>query len=179
MHSKESLPGKARQLEPPRFLRFCCMFLLPGHVDYGTKRDVGTRRDLERSHRDIPSVNKTLFHPIFATVIFSLLLILSVHKPGESLVTAQSYVSVYFTEGNPGQGIGGCDLRSPADRLFAFDYDHSGKTDHLVLTCRGTGTAWISKKAPDGVLTAVDAQGDSDNRIGGYDLRLRQKSRCI
>jgi hypothetical protein len=25
----------------------------------------------------------------------------------------------------------------------------------------------------------VDAQGDSDNRIGGYDLRLRQKSRCI
>lgn len=121
----------------------------------------------------------TLFHPIFATVIFSLLVILSVHKPGESLVTAQSYVSAYFTERNPGQGIGGCDLRSPADRLFAFDYVHSGKADHLVLTCRGTETAWISKEAPDGVLTAVYAQEDPDHRIGGYDLRRRQKSRCI
>jgi hypothetical protein len=80
---------------------------------------------------------------------------------------APSYTPVYNTD----QGIGGYDLRSPADRIFAFDYDHSGKTDHLVLTRPGTGTAWILKKEPGGRFTPVYAQGDPGNGIGGYDLR--------
>ena len=41
--------------------------------------------------------------------------------------------SPVYPEGDPGHGIGGYDLRSPADRVFAFDYDGSGKLDHLVL----------------------------------------------
>ncbi|MBI3447190.1 MAG: hypothetical protein HY055_17935, partial [Magnetospirillum sp.] len=45
-----------------------------------------------------------------------------------------------------GNGIGGYDLKSPADRIFAFDYDHSGKTDCLSLYRPGTGTIWILKK---------------------------------
>ena len=31
------------------------------------------------------------------------------------------------------KGIGGYDFKSEADRAFAFDYDGSGKLDHLAL----------------------------------------------
>jgi hypothetical protein len=37
-------------------------------------------------------------------------------------------------------GIGGYDLKSPADRAFAFDYDSSGKLDHLALYRPGTAS---------------------------------------
>lgn len=84
-------------------------------------------------------------------------------------ITAQ-YEAVY-AQGDPGQGIGGFDLKSRADRVFAFDYDHSGKTDHLVLYRPGTGTLWILQKSPTGVFSAVYAQGDPGVGIGGYDLR--------
>lgn len=35
-----------------------------------------------------------------------------------------------------GQGFGGYDLKSVADNAFAFDYNHSGKQDHLALSNR-------------------------------------------
>ncbi|MFE7077408.1 hypothetical protein ACFU96_45760, partial [Streptomyces sp. NPDC057620] len=35
------------------------------------------------------------------------------------------------------------DMMEPADRAFAFDYDHSGKLDHLVLYRPGIGTISI------------------------------------
>jgi hypothetical protein len=64
-----------------------------------------------------------------------------------------------------GGGIGGYDLKSPADRVFAFDYDHSGKPDHLVLYRPGTGIVRILKNV-DGVFSSVyEGKG-----IGGYDL---------
>jgi hypothetical protein len=53
--------------------------------------------------------------------------------------------SPVYREGDPGKGIGGYDLKSPNDLAFAFDYDHSGKLDHLVLYRPGTGTIWILK----------------------------------
>jgi len=40
-------------------------------------------------------------------------------------------------------GIGGYDLADPADKVFAFDYNSSGKLNHLVLYRPGTGTIWI------------------------------------
>jgi spore germination protein YaaH len=54
--------------------------------------------------------------------------------------------SPVYAQGDPGSGIGGYDLASPADRAFAFDYDGSGKLDHLVVYRPGTGTIWILKK---------------------------------
>jgi len=51
-----------------------------------------------------------------------------------------------FAMGAPGTGIGGYDLGDPADRAFAFDFDSSGKLDHLALYRPGTGTMWILKK---------------------------------
>jgi len=43
-----------------------------------------------------------------------------------------------YQQGDPGNGIGGYDLKSPADRVFAFDYVGSGKLDHLALYRPGT-----------------------------------------
>ncbi|EGO00535.1 hypothetical protein SERLA73DRAFT_178372 [Serpula lacrymans var. lacrymans S7.3] len=68
-----------------------------------------------------------------------------------------------------GSGIGGFNLLSPADISFAFDYDHSGRLDHIVLYQPGAGTIWILKR--DGaIFSAVYAQGAPGNGIGGYDL---------
>jgi hypothetical protein len=75
-----------------------------------------------------------------------------------------------YNQGDPGNGIGGYDLRSPADQAFAFDYDSSGKMDHIVLYRPGTGTMWILKNN-GGAFTPVYNQGDPGNGIGGYDLR--------
>lgn len=51
--------------------------------------------------------------------------------------------------GEPGDGIGGFDLARPGDQVFAFDYDSSGKLDHLVLYRPGAGTIWILRNAGD------------------------------
>ena len=85
------------------------------------------------------------------------------------LLARPSHVPV-FAQGDPGNGIGGYDLRSPADRAFALDFDHSGKLDHVVLYRPGTGTMWILKNT-NGTFAPVFAQGDPGKGIGGYDLK--------
>jgi hypothetical protein len=75
-----------------------------------------------------------------------------------------------YAQGDPGSGIGGYDLKSPADRAFAFDYDGSGKADHVALYRPGTGTMWILKNS-GGNFSPVYHQGDPGNGIGGYDLK--------
>jgi len=55
-------------------------------------------------------------------------------------------VQVFDPTGKPGRpdgGIGGYDLKSRNDLAFGFDYDHSGKVDHLVFYRPGTGGIWI------------------------------------
>jgi len=99
---------------------------------------------------------------------------LALYRPGTGTFwilknTAGAFSAVY-AQGDPGSGIGGYDLKSAADRSFAFDYDHSGKQDHICLYRPGTGTMWILKNAA-GVFSAVYAQGDPGNGIGGYDLK--------
>jgi hypothetical protein len=76
-----------------------------------------------------------------------------------------------YNQGDPGNGIGGYDLKSAADRAFAFDYDHSGKLDHVILYRPGTGTIWILKHEADHSFRPVYQQGDPGNGIGGYDLK--------
>lgn len=74
------------------------------------------------------------------------------------------FTPVYRTAEN---GIGGYDLKSSADRILAFDYDHSGKLDHLVLYRPGFGLVWILKNT-NGVFTVVQS---GSRGIGGYDLK--------
>ena len=67
-------------------------------------------------------------------------------------------------------GIGGYDLQSPADLSLSFDYDHTGKPDHLALYRPGTGSFWILKNSA-GNFMPVYQQGDPGSGIGGYDLK--------
>jgi len=99
---------------------------------------------------------------------------LVLYRPGTGTMwilknTGGTFSPVY-AEGSPGTGIGGFDLRDPSDRAFAFDYDQSGKQDHIVLYRPGTGTIWILKNN-GGRFEAVYAEGSPGNGIGGYDLR--------
>ena len=54
--------------------------------------------------------------------------------------------SAVYAQGDPGNGIGGFDLKSALYRAFAYDYDGSGKLDHIALYRPGTGTMWIEKE---------------------------------
>lgn len=74
-----------------------------------------------------------------------------------------------YQEIDPGNGIGGYDLRSPADRAFAFDYNSSGKLDHIALYRPGTGIFWILENN-NATFTAVYTSGTHNAGIGGYDL---------
>jgi hypothetical protein len=69
-----------------------------------------------------------------------------------------------------GQGIAEYDLRQPTDRVFAFDYDHSGKLDHLVLYRPGTGCFWILKN-DNGTFKPVYRENDPGRGIAEYDLK--------
>ncbi|WP_081528217.1 matrixin family metalloprotease [Rubrivivax gelatinosus] len=75
-----------------------------------------------------------------------------------------------YRQVDPGSGIGGFDLRSPGDRVFAFDYEGSGRLDHLVFFRPGTGAVFILKNA-GGTFLPVYSQVDPGAGIGGFDLR--------
>ena len=64
-------------------------------------------------------------------------------------------------------GIGGYDLKSSADQIMAFDYDGSGRYDHLVLYRPGTGTVFIVMNT----MGTFSAEVVSFTGIGGFDLR--------
>ena len=81
----------------------------------------------------------------------------------------ERWTPVYHSR-EPGKGIGGYDLSSKADRAFAFDYDHSGKLDHIVMHRPGSGIFWILKNM-NGVFSSVYRQNGSEAGIGGYDLK--------
>lgn len=74
-----------------------------------------------------------------------------------------------YNKGFPGNGIGGYDLLSPDDHVFAFDYEHSGKLDYLVLYRPGAGTIWILQNK-DGDFIPVYQEGCPGMGIASYDL---------
>jgi DNA-binding winged helix-turn-helix (wHTH) protein len=67
---------------------------------------------------------------------------------------------------HPGAGIGGYDLKSPQDRAFSFDFDHSSRLDHLVFYRPGAGSFRILQHA--GGRFSPIFQGDG---VGDYDLK--------
>src|SRR6266436_8695034 len=97
------------------------------------------------------------------------------YRPGKGAIfilknSAGNFSAVY-AQGDPGSGIGTYNLKSPADQAFAFDYDGSGKLDHLVFYRPGTGAIFILKKDSSGNFSPVYQQGDQGIGIGGYDLK--------
>ena len=99
---------------------------------------------------------------------------LALYRPGTGTIwilrNDRGTFTPVYRQGAPGIGIGGYDLRSPADRAFAFDYDGSGRQDHLALYRPGTGTIWILRN-DRGTFTPVYQQGDPGTGIAGYDLK--------
>ena len=98
---------------------------------------------------------------------------LVLYRPGQGtiwiLANQAGVFSPVYHEGAPGNGIGDYDLADPADRVFAFDYDHSGRLDHLVLYRPGQGTIWILANH-GGTFIPVYQEGAPGDGIGGYDL---------
>jgi hypothetical protein len=74
-----------------------------------------------------------------------------------------------------GTGIGGYDLRSTSDRMFAFDYNGTGKRDHLVVYRPGAGIIWILANNGGSFTPVYQSTFNSSTGfgggIGGYDLR--------
>ena len=81
--------------------------------------------------------------------------------------TATDYLTTFRNYFNSATGIGGYDLAETRDLVVPFDYDHSGKLDHLVLYRPGAGIVFIVKHNTDGSFTPVIS---STGGIGGYDL---------
>jgi len=80
------------------------------------------------------------------------------YRPGQGAIfivkaSGNTFVPV-FAQGDPGNGIGGYDLTSANDRMFAYDFDGSGKLDHLLLYRPGAGTVWVLKLA-GGIFSPV------------------------
>jgi hypothetical protein len=96
-------------------------------------------------------------------------------RPGTGTIwflknAAGTFSAIGPSTGAPGVGIGSYDLADPADRAFAFDYDSSGKLDHLVMYRPGTGTIWFLKNTA-GTFSAIGpSTGAPGAGIGGYDL---------
>jgi hypothetical protein len=71
----------------------------------------------------------------------------------------------------PGDGVGGYDLKDNRDRAFAFDYDGSGKLDHLVLYRPGTGAIYFLKNNAGQFTKLPGSTGDPGIGVGGYNLK--------
>ncbi|MEV6300041.1 PASTA domain-containing protein [Actinoplanes sp. NPDC051861] len=97
---------------------------------------------------------------------------LVVYRPGTATISVLRNKNGMFAPvfQSNGGGIGGYDLRDNRDQAFAFDYDRSGKQDHIVIYRPGTGAIYILKNV-NGKFTAVYAQGAPGGGIGTYDLR--------
>jgi hypothetical protein len=102
---------------------------------------------------------------------------LVLYRPGAGTVwilrnNAGTFSPVYAMGEHPGaNGIGGFNLANPGDRAFAFDYNSTGKPDHLVFYRPGTGTIWILRNNA-GTFSPVYAMGEHPgaNGIGGFNL---------
>jgi DNA-binding winged helix-turn-helix (wHTH) protein len=87
------------------------------------------------------------------------------YRPGAGTIAILKNLAGAFVPVYEGQGIGGYDLKSASDRALAFDFDHSGRPDHLLLYRPGARIASILKNT-GGIFSPV-YQGHG---IAGYDL---------
>ncbi len=67
---------------------------------------------------------------------------------------------------------GSCNLSNPADRMFAFDYNGTGKLDHLVVYRPGSRMVWIAQNQGAGLFRLVytSRTGGAGDGIGDYDM---------
>ena len=64
-------------------------------------------------------------------------------RPGAGVASIVENADGTFRPVYQGQGLAGYDIMSVYDRALAFDFDRSGKLDHLVFYRPGTGIARV------------------------------------
>jgi hypothetical protein len=96
---------------------------------------------------------------------------LLLYRPGSRIafVVRHNADNSFSTVWSSATGIGGYDLASTADRIVPYDYEHSGKLDHLLVYRPGNKIVWILKHGGDNTFSAAYA---SSNGIAGYDLAV-------
>jgi uncharacterized protein YjbI with pentapeptide repeats len=73
-----------------------------------------------------------------------------------------------YAQGDPGNGIGGCKLDNPNDRIIAYDFAGTGHLDHLVCYRPGAGMISIIEKKTDSQNNvSFNKVWDSTSGIGG------------
>jgi DNA-binding winged helix-turn-helix (wHTH) protein len=87
------------------------------------------------------------------------------YRPGAGTIAILKNLEGAFVPVYEGQGIGGYDLKSASDRALAFDFDHSGRLDHLLFYRPGTGLVSILKNTGGTFSPVHEGHG-----IAGYDL---------
>jgi DNA-binding winged helix-turn-helix (wHTH) protein len=87
---------------------------------------------------------------------------LVLYRPGTGIIWIMKNSGGVFSSAYEGSGLGGYELKSGADRVIAFDYEHSGKLDYLVLFRLGTDIIWVVKNNGEGIFTPVYQPSDKD-----------------
>jgi DNA-binding winged helix-turn-helix (wHTH) protein len=91
---------------------------------------------------------------------------LVIYRPGAGTISILKNIDGTMVPIYQGIGIGGYDLKSPNDRVLAFDYDHSGKSDHLLLYRPGSGLVSVLKNSKGRFAAEIEGNG-----VGGFDLK--------
>ncbi len=90
------------------------------------------------------------------------------YRPGAGVVwIIANSGGMFYPVYDSTDGIGGYDLKSTEDKIISFDYDGSGKYDHLVLYRPGAGVVFIVQNTNGTFSPELQSTGG----IGGYDLR--------
>lgn len=92
------------------------------------------------------------------------------YRPGTGtlFIIRNSPFDHFTTVFSSSTGVARFDLRHNADRGFAFDFDHSGKMDHMVFYRPGYGAISIARNNNNGSFSPVYGPTTT---IGGFDLR--------
>jgi hypothetical protein len=96
---------------------------------------------------------------------------LLIYRPGSKIAyvvkhnAGNSFAIVHSST----NGIGGFDLATTADQIVAFDYEHTGRADYLLIYRPGQRIAWIIKHNADNTFSHVYT---SSAGIGSYDLAV-------
>jgi len=94
------------------------------------------------------------------------------YRPGPGFVWILRHADGVFRPAYVGDGVGDYDLKAPADRILAFDYDHGGRRDYLAIYRPGAGVLRIIRNAGDGLFTPVYRGAAADDPAGAADQVL-------
>lgn len=97
------------------------------------------------------------------------------YRPGKGAIfilkrSGATYTAVY-SQGQDGSGIGGYNLSSEHDRIISFDWNQTGKRDHLLIYRPGSGILWVIRNyhrlGPRGKFEPVF---QTSTGVAGFDL---------